>query len=156
MAAAPGATRALRGAGGEFVEGVVHNLDEVDEIFDGADEIPDLFAFGNRDGPRPPRDGIDIFPDASGMISSQSPPLPHGASTFADVSQAPLTGQYHRLPAGTQLPEGLNVVADGVDVIPNSPHPSTHHTIYPSRTMLSDEFVQLYNDLPWEYAGKKK
>ena len=49
-------------------------------------------------------------------------PLPTGASTVKDVNKAPLTGDYHLLPGGTKLPNGLGVVADGKDVIPSSPH----------------------------------
>lgn len=115
----------------------------------------DLFAFGNKTQPRPPRPDIDVYPDSSGTIRAQNPPLPHGASTFGNVSEAPLTGNYHLLPEGTQLPDGLAVVADGIDVVPDSPHPSTHHTIYPTQDMDINDFMKLFLDLPWEYAGKK-
>lgn len=115
----------------------------------------DLAAFGNQAGPRPARAGKDMFPDQTGMISPGQLPLPHGASTFSEVAQAPLTGHYHILPEGTQLPEGLGVVADGSDIMPGSPRPPGHHTIYPTRLMSMDEFNQLYQNLPWQYGGKK-
>jgi hypothetical protein len=53
------------------------------------------------------------------------------------------------------LPEGVNVVADGVNVNPVSPNPPTHHTIFPTAKMLFDKFVEIFKNLPWEYAGKK-
>lgn len=114
----------------------------------------DLFAFGNSRGPRPPRVGIDIDPDASGMIGPESPPLPAGASTFSDPDQAGLRGVYYRLPAGTTLPVGLGAVADGRDVDVKSRHPPTHYTIYPMMPMLLTEFIGLFLRLPWQRAGK--
>ena len=115
----------------------------------------DLYAFGNKAGPRPPRSGTDVFPDVGGILAPQTPPFPEGASTFANPSQAPLTGQYHRLPAGTELPSGLDVVADGLDVNVASGHPATHHTIFNTVEMAFDRFVDLFASLPWQYGGKK-
>lgn len=89
----------------------------------------DLHAFGNASGPRAPREGIDFHVGDDGMVIPQSGPAPHGASTFGDPAHAPLTGPYHRIPAGTELPEGFGVIADGIDVLPGSVHPPTHHTI---------------------------
>ena len=57
----------------------------------------DIYSFGNKSAPR-------------------------GASNVLDVNSAPLSGHYHMLPAGTQMPDGLDIIADGIDVIPNSPH----------------------------------
>jgi hypothetical protein len=111
----------------------------------------DLYCFGNRSGPRAPRPGVDIDVDAAGMVRPTKPPT--GASAFGDPGQAPLTGHYHRIPAGTQLPPGLRVVADGADV--GGRELPTHHTIYPSGPMALDDFTQQFLDLPWEYAGKK-
>jgi RHS repeat-associated protein len=139
---------------------VANRVDDVADattrIVRKVDEAPtDLYAFGNASGPRAPRAGKDVFPDGAGLIGPEAPPFPHGASTFGDVAQAPLTGHYHRLPGGTQLPDGLGVVADGLDVNPLSSMPPTHHTIYPNRQMPYDEFVVLYEQLPWQYVGKK-
>src|SRR5437016_5382734 len=116
----------------------------------------ELFAFGSAGSPKPPRRGIDVFPDADGLIHPESPPLPRGMSTFADVNGAPLTGRYHRLPKGTTLPEGLEVVADGKYVQARSSHDPTHHSIYPTVTMTEERFTALYLGLPWTLAGKKK
>ena len=115
----------------------------------------DLYAFGSRDGPRPPRVGFDVKPDSAGMLEPGKPPFPRGVSTFADPAQAPLTRHYHKLPKGTPLPEGLDVLADGVDVNKASKHRAGHHTIYPVVRMHLDQFTELYLKLPWEYAGKK-
>lgn len=115
----------------------------------------DLYAFGNRSGPRRPQVNKDLFPDAAGRIGPETSPPRQGMSTFAQPLQTSLTGHYHRLSAGTPLPEELGVVADGVDVDQASPYPATHHTIYPAVQMPADRFVQLYLSLPWQYGGKK-
>lgn len=134
------------------VDNSTESLTHLDNLADSAralDEIPrDSYAFGSKQGPRPPRPGKDVFPDALGQIGPESPPFPNGASTFGDPKAAPLTGHYHRLPKGTQLPDGMKVVADGVDVNPRSPHPRTHHTIYPSKVMPYNDFVEKFMKLP--------
>jgi hypothetical protein len=118
----------------------------------------DRYAFGNTQRPRPPRiagynlepgQKADIIPNEAGLLG---PGTPGGASAFGDPSQAPIAGHYHVLPAGTELPEGLQVVADGADV--GGPHSPTHHTVRPSRDMTPLEFLELYNGLPWQYGGK--
>ena len=64
----------------------------------------DLFAWGNKSRPRPPRLVKDITPDAEGMVGPAQGTFPKGASTYADPNKAPLKDHYHKLPAGTQLP----------------------------------------------------
>ena len=115
----------------------------------------DLFAFGNQSRPRPPRANLDLFPDSGGMVGPITTWPWQGASTFASLAHVPLTGHYHKLPRGTVLPQGIGVVADGMDVDPASLHLATHHTIFPAERMSFDRFVQLYLNLPWEYGGKK-
>jgi hypothetical protein len=129
-----------------------------EELLEGASKTPtDLHAFGNKTQPRPVRPDRDFgVSDMTDVVGPESPPLPNGASTYADVGEAPLTGQYHRIPEGTALPDGLDVVADGADVLPNSPHPRTHHTIYPNQSMTVEKFNDKFLSLPWEHAGKKK
>lgn len=75
-------------------------------------------------------------------------------TTFGDPDQANLTGHYYRLPEGTQLPQGLAIKADGIDV-ESGTFPPTHHTIYPTEEMAPDRFIRLLGALPWEYRGKK-
>ncbi len=110
-----------------------------------------LYAFGNRQRPRPPRQNKDIAVE-NGCVKSTTPPT--GASTFGDIQYAPLTGHYHRLDRNTELPEGLDVVADGEDV--GGTRSPTHHTIYPSREMSFTEFEEKFLNSGWVYAGKKE
>jgi hypothetical protein len=143
----------------DSLEDLAQAANQADNLADaartGTSAPTDLYAFGNQAGPRPPRAGGDIVPNASGMVGPEYPPLPNGASTFSDPNVAPLTGHYHKLPGGTQLPDGLRVIPDGIDVNPASFHPPTHHTIYPSQQMPFDDFVTLFKNLPWQYVGKK-
>ena len=108
---------------------------------------------GNSTAPRPPRiDGHntkpgqkpDIKPDANGIIQ---PTTTHGASTFDDPKKAPFPGQTYTLPAGTVLPPGLGVIADGKDV--GGTHAEGHHSIVPTEQMTPQEFEDKYNSLPW-------
>ncbi len=119
----------------------------------GSTVVPtDLHAFGPKSNPRAPREGKDIDVDPGDRTVGPTDP-PTGASTFGDVNEAPLTGHYHRLDQGTQLLEGIKVIADGSDV--GGPHGKTHHTIFPGRRMPFDEFVQKFLLLGWRYIGKK-
>ncbi|WP_199317400.1 MULTISPECIES: Tse2 family ADP-ribosyltransferase toxin [Planktothricoides] len=110
-----------------------------------------LYTFGNKQSPRTPRQGKDIAVE-NNQVQPTQPPT--GASTFADIDSAPLTGHYHRLEKNTLLPEGLDVIADGRDV--GGPHSPTHHTIYPNRKMLFTEFVDKFLNSGWVYVGKKE
>src|SRR5207245_517808 len=103
----------------------------------------DLYVFGRRSGPRPPRLNVDVFPDHAGLLGPQGPKDPLGASAFSDPLRTPLNGHYHKLPVGTILPAGLEVVADGTDANPNSHHSPTHHTFFPTVTMGAAEFIEL-------------
>ena len=86
------------------------------------------------------------------MVGPEHEPAPNGLSLFRAPETADLTGHYWRLPANTELPSGLAVLADGQDV--GGPRRVGHHTLYPSVRMLGDEFRRLVDNLPWEYAGK--
>lgn len=110
-----------------------------------------LYAFGNRTSPRPPRPNLDLTAINDLVVPTQPPT---GASTFADIRYAPLTGHYYKLDKGTQLPSGLAVIADGKEV--GGTHSLTHHTIYPSRPMPLTEFVEKFLNCGWVYAGKKE
>lgn len=108
----------------------------------------DLVAFGSSTGPRPPRASIDLKLDSEGMFGPETGPLPRGASAFDSVDAAPLRGRYHHLSAGTLLPDGLAVIADGSNEIGENRHPAGHYTIYPTRRMGYDEFARLFASLP--------
>ncbi len=110
-----------------------------------------LYAFGNRKSPRLPRPSIDIAVDGD-LVQPTQPPT--GASTFADIRYAALTGHYYRIDKGTLLPEGLAVIADGKDV--GGTHSPTHHTIYPILEMSFSEFVEKFMSCGWIYTGKKE
>ncbi len=122
---------------------------------DGKARPKDTYAFGNRAGPRPPRAGVDVSPNADGMLSLQAPPFPEDASAFANPDNAPLTGHYHRLLSGSELPQGLDVVAGGLDVNVASYQPVTNHTIFNTVEMAFDRFVDLFSSLAWQYGGRK-
>ena len=116
----------------------------------------DIYSFGNKSAPRGARPQQDFnVENFDSIVGPETGPLPKGASNVLDVNSAPLSGYYHMLPAGTQMPDGLDIIADGIDVIPNSPHGVGHHTIFPTRAMTVNEFNGLYKSLPWQYGGKK-
>jgi hypothetical protein len=49
----------------------------------------------------------------------------------------------------------LDVVPDGLDVLPASPNAPTHHTIFNLDDMTADRLGELFKDLGWIYGGKK-
>lgn len=117
--------------------------------------VTDLFAFGNRSGPRPPRIGVDVLADENGRIVPNRSPLAPGASLFGDPKRSGLTGHYHRLPAGTEWPEGIEITADGKDVLPESPFAETHHTFHAVEWITLAAYVESFLKLPWEYGGRQ-
>lgn len=114
-----------------------------------------LYAFGNAQGVGP-RLNRDIFPDDEGLVGPEHPPWPHGQSAFRDPDQPGLTGVLYRLVAGTRLPRGLGVIADGTDASPNSPHPVGHHTLFPTQQMPYPAYVSLVGGLPWQKVGRRR
>ena len=113
----------------------------------------DLSAFGNRTGPRAPRDAdTDVGPD--GMVMTQLQARYKGASTFGEPLASPLRGHYHTIAAGTPMPPGLAVVRDGEEV--DGAHFATHATIFPTVPMSRQEFIDRFVGLPWKYGGSKK
>ena len=75
-----------------------------------------------------------------------------GLSTYASAEDltVEVTGQVWRLPAGSVLRD-LGVAADGANY--GGPAPSSHHTIYPTKTMTLAEFQSRILALPWEHVG---
>lgn len=76
------------------------------------------------------------------------------ASTYIDAERSGLAGHYYRLLAGTELPEGLGVHADGEDV--GGLQPWGHRSVYPTVEMPYGQFQDLFQNLPWEYVGRIK
>lgn len=109
-------------------------------------------------GPRV-RPGKDIDVDADGFVNGPTAEQlksqdVQGLSTFDSVENASrigLKGQV-RTPAGP-IPDGLGVIADGRGV--GGPRALGHHTVYPTRRMLFDEYVGLIQGMNWQNIGKK-
>ena len=117
-----------------------------------------LYATGNKSKPRAlrideynlkPGQKADLYLGKNGLTT----PNQGGASTFKTPEQLPLTGNYHKIPEGTTLPNGLAVKFDGQDV--SGTMSPGHATIYPTKPMKPETYVELYNSLPWEHIGKK-
>ena len=109
------------------VAGIAHLASEVVNNGDaGAEEngdvVPtDLHVFPSG-GQLRQREGQEYELDDQGNVVPQNDQrFPKGQSTFGDVNQAPLTGKYDKIPAGTNLPPGIGVKADGQDVDSDSP-----------------------------------
>lgn len=121
----------------------------------------DLYAFGGKrdDGyPRPPRPGDFEVESPDDHIGPYRPETPGdvvpGASSYTSVEAGQvegLTGQVFRLPAGTELPSGVGVHADGEDV--GGQRPEGHRTTYPTERMSLADFQDRYQDLSWEWHG---
>lgn len=119
----------------------------------------DIYRFGgspNGSGVRAPRFGDFDLPHDSSPDMVVGPGPEGGASTFSDPFTSGLSGHYYKISEGTQLPDGLGIVADGIDVVESSQWPPTHHTIYPTTQMTFAEFVDKILNLPWQYKGKIK
>jgi hypothetical protein len=63
--------------------------------------------------------------------------------------------QVYKLPAGTELPPGVNVAADGglIDAAGN-PIPAGHNTMYPATELGWEEFSNGIQKLDWQHMGK--
>ena len=138
-----------------FVKDVLRMMEALKDLLSSNEpenEKEFFYAFGNRAFPRAPRWDRDLHLKSENDIVQPSPKL--GASVFGDVNLAPLTGHYHKIEKTTPMPDGLSVIADGVDV--GGAQPATHHTIYATKCMRYKEFAHKFITLPWTYAGKKK
>lgn len=122
----------------------------------------DLFHFGRSpNGAEPIKGaryddfGISNDSDVVGPYSPSAPTDEVGAaSTYIDAERSGLSGHYYRLPAGTELPDGLGVHADGEDV--GGLQPWGHRSVYPTTQMTYEQFQELFQGLGWEYAGRIK
>ena len=111
-------------------------------------------CFGNATQPAGIR-SKDLEPNADGLLPSQADvQWPSGKSTTVSPETSGLTGHYHKIPEGTEMPEGLAIIRDGADV--GGPRSPGHSTVYPTRDMSPGEFNDKFQSLPWEYGGKVK
>ena len=90
------------------------------------------------------------------IVRPESGPFTKGASNYNSINNAPLTGYYHTLPEGTEFPDRLGIIADGIDVNSHSPHGQGHYTIFPTEEMSVTKFNELFKSLPWKLGDKKK
>ena len=114
----------------------------------------DVILFGSRNEPKPVREGKDIKVEEDGIVKSQkNKEKKTGKSAFSfPLENAPLTGHYHTIKAGTELPNGLEIINDGE---PFGEHSKGHYTIYPTEDMLFEEFQKRVSSIETEYGGKK-
>ena len=124
----------------------------------------DLYAAGNLEGPKGARPRDFGISDLSERVGPQPRPTSpaddiKGASTAISMETLQATGQVHRIPAGTELPEGLAVHADGEDVVVNGVKgtaPEGHRTVYSTDpTITGNEFNRRFRGMGWEHVGKK-
>ena len=118
-----------------------------------------LVIVKNRGGARPQQDfKVESFDDIVGpeIADPENGVFPKGASNVTNPNNSTLSGQYHSIPQGTELPFGLDIIADGSDLYRNSPHAQGHYTVFPTREMTVSEFNDLYKSFPWVHRGKKK
>lgn len=115
-----------------------------------------IIMTGNAQNPRGPRPNIDIPVDENAMVKSQADvEWPKGQSSFISpeaARDAGLTGQFHSVKGGIELPEGIGIIADGADV--GGPNPAGHHTLYPTRDMPFEEFQEKIANIESKHAGK--
>lgn len=117
----------------------------------------DLYHFGKSKSAREPRCRDFGVEGRDEVVPLGELPLPFGASLLGDVGRTTLAGPYYRLPAGTQLPKGYAIVADGSDAVPGSQQPETHHTFFATDEGIPFEDVcRAWMGLPWQYVDKKK
>ena len=92
--------------------------------------------------------------EEDGIVKSQkNKEKKTGKSAFSfPLENAPLTGHYHTIKAGTELPNGLEIINDGE---PFGEHSKGHYTIYPTEDMLFEEFQKRVSSIETEYGGKK-
>jgi hypothetical protein len=116
----------------------------------------DVFASGSGKRVEPPwRAGKEYSVDDSGKLAPQSgQEWPNGFSTNSSMAGVPRGGfntDMWRLPAGTELPEGMGVIQDGSEM--GGPSPEGHVTFYPTQAMEPTAFRQMFRGLGWVRVG---
>jgi uncharacterized protein RhaS with RHS repeats len=114
-----------------------------------------LVLAGNASGPSPARNPQDIIPDSNGVIKSQAGlDNPLGKSSFdtpENMANILKDTNVHEIKSAN-LPEGLGIKADGVDV--GGTRAKGHHTIFPTRDMTFDEFNSKLSQIETKKIGK--
>ncbi|GGN44613.1 hypothetical protein FHR83_004541 [Actinoplanes campanulatus] len=107
-----------------------------------------FWRFGNASGPGRIRPS-DLGEDPIGPFRPENPQdIVLGVSVFRWPELSGLTGKRWRLPAGTVLPEGLGIHADGSDA--GGQGPLGHALLFPTECMSHAKFCALVQGLPWE------
>src|SRR6266542_965475 len=119
----------------------------------------DLYVSGSKKRPEPAwRNGKEYELDGDGKVvpgARGEDGWPLGISTNTSPSGVPRNSSnthLYRLPAGTTLPAGMKVVADGTDA--GGPGPLGHHTFYPTTAVSPSDFRGDFRGLDgWENLG---
>ena len=112
----------------------------------------DIYAFQSRKTPGKPGGArpIDFKVKDSSSAIPKYPTDPKsgklmGASTCIDPENAPLSGDYFKIPKGTVLPDGMGWHQDSAN----------HGVLFPTEDTTVDSFNDLYYSLPWRYVKTK-
>ncbi len=115
----------------------------------------DLYSVGNKNAPKGGRPKDFGLSENSDIIQPSDAKFPPGASNANSIENLRVGGSVWKLPAGTDLPEGLAYSADGSD-IEDGIMSSGHRTLYPTQPMTVGQFINLVQSLPWEWTGITK
>ncbi len=121
----------------------------------GLNGIAGLVLAGNTSGPYALRTPQDVVADSNGIIKAQSATNSSlsGKSVFnnADNMSNVLSGTKVHEITSVDLPEGLDIKADGVDV--GGTRAKGHLTIFNTRDMTFDEFKNKISELETKKIG---
>jgi RHS repeat-associated protein len=127
----------------------------VKDVNSWVDVLGLLVLAGRASGPSPARNPQDIIPDSNGVVKSQAGlDNPLGKSSFdtpENMANVLKDTNVHEIKS-TNLPEGLDIKADGVDV--GGTRAKGHHTIFPTMDMTFDEFNFKLSQIETEKIGK--
>jgi len=122
----------------------------------GLSEIEGLVVAGKAAGPAPLRNPQDVVPDDNGIIKAQSATDDvTGKSVFRtgdDLAEVMNPGNKVHQITSKDLPEGLAIKADGVDV--GGTQPKGHLTIYNTKDMTFEEFQSKLDEIETKKIGQ--
>jgi YD repeat protein len=109
-------------------------------------------TFTHEHAPGSPDSNVTMAAPVGGGQPPNSPAARvHDASIANSIDEAPAEGRVHRLPAGTEFPEGLAAHTGGADVTVNEitgSRPEGHRAICPDRSRFVDDFNREPHALP--------